>query len=71
MSILIYYACRSWFKHADMTAKQVKASDTAVEELTPKQTKDRIIALLLVFAVVIFFWMAFHHSRSSLRNIQT
>jgi POT family proton-dependent oligopeptide transporter len=66
LSILIYYACRSWFKHADVTAKQVKASDATVEELTPKQTKDRIVALLLVFAVVIFFWMAFHQNGSAL-----
>jgi POT family proton-dependent oligopeptide transporter len=34
--------------------------------LTPKQTKDRIIALLLVFFVVIFFWMAFHQNGSAL-----
>ena len=34
--------------------------------LTPKQEKDRIVALLLVFAVVIFFWMAFHQNGSAL-----
>ena len=33
-----------------------------VEELSPRETKDRIIALCLVFAVVIFFWMAFHQN---------
>ena len=31
------------------------------EELTPAQTKERIVALLLVFAVVIFFWMPMQH----------
>ena len=31
-------------------------------ELTPAQTRSRIIALMLVFAVVIFFWMAFHQN---------
>ena len=30
--------------------------------MTPAQTKERIVALLLVFAVVIFFWMAFHQN---------
>ena len=30
--------------------------------MTPEQTKQRIVALLLVFAVVIFFWMAFHQN---------
>ena len=32
------------------------------DELSPAETKQRIIALLLVFAVVIFFWMAFHQN---------
>ena len=33
-----------------------------MEEIGPKETRDRIIALLLVFAAVIFFWMAFHQN---------
>ena len=68
LSAVIYFSCRSWFKHADITAKQVKAADNKgdVVELTPKQTRDRIIALLLVFGVVIFFWMAFHQNGSAL-----
>jgi len=61
-SIAIYYACRPWFKHVENTAKQAAASGQKVEELTPEQTKKRIIALCLVFAVVIFFWMAFHQN---------
>lgn len=65
-SILIYFACRSWFKHADVTAKQAAAANPESSELTAKQTKDRIVALVLVFAVVIFFWMAFHQNGSSL-----
>ena len=67
VSIAIYLGCRSWFKHADVNAKQAKAGEGApVQELTPKQTKDRITALIWVFAVVIFFWMAFHQNGSSL-----
>ena len=67
VSIAIYLGCRSWFKHADVNAKQAKAAPgAAVAELTPKQTKDRIVALIFVFAVVIFFWMAFHQNGSSL-----
>ena len=67
VSIAIYLGCRSWFKHADVNAKQAKAGAGApVQELTPKQTKDRIVALIFVFAVVIFFWMAFHQNGSSL-----
>ena len=66
VSILIYFACRSWFKHADVNAKQAAATNAPVVELTPKQTKERITALIMVFAVVIFFWMAFHQNGQSL-----
>ncbi len=66
VSIAIYFSCRAWFKHADVNAKQKAKADTNYVELTPKQTKDRIVALCLVFAVVIFFWMAFHQNGSSL-----
>ena len=66
VSILIYFFCRSWFKHADVNAKQAAASNAPVQELTPKQTRDRITALIMVFAVVIFFWMAFHQNGQSL-----
>ena len=66
ISILIYFFCRSWFKHADVNAKQAAASNAPVQELTPKQTRDRITALIMVFAVVIFFWMAFHQNGQSL-----
>ncbi len=66
ISAIIYFACRNWFRHADMTARQAKVAETNVQELTPKQTRDRIVALLLVFAVVIFFWMAFHQNGSAL-----
>ena len=66
-SIAIYLCTRSWFKHADVNAKQAAAQGNAeVVELTPKQTKDRVVALCLVFAVVIFFWMAFHQNGQSL-----
>ena len=33
-----------------------------VRELSKEETKSRIVALCLVFAVVIFFWMAFHQN---------
>ena len=62
LSIAIYYACRPWFKHVENTAKQAAASGQKVETLSPEQTKKRIVALCLVFAVVLFFWMAFHQN---------
>lgn len=67
ISYIIYVAFRKTFKHADVTAKQQAASGAAAQvELTPAQTKSRITALMLVFAVVIFFWMAFHQNGSTM-----
>ena len=63
LSIAIYYACRPWFKHVENTAKQqAAAGGVQVEPLSPEQTKKRMVALFMVFAVVIFFWMAFHQN---------
>ena len=66
VSIAIYLGCRSWFKHADVNAKQAAASATPVQELTREQEKSRVVALFMVFAVVIFFWMAFNQHGQSL-----
>ena len=67
VSYVIYVAFRKSFRHADVTAKQQAVSGAAAQvELTPAQTRSRITALLLVFAVVIFFWMAFHQNGSTM-----
>jgi POT family proton-dependent oligopeptide transporter len=67
VSMGIYFAGRRWFKHADINAKQAAAAGNApAVELTPKQTRDRVVALCMVFAVVIFFWMAFQQNGQSL-----
>ncbi len=72
VSVLIYFSCRSWFRHADVNAKQLakttvgSAAKPAEPELSKEQTKSRITALMLVFAVVIFFWMAFHQNGATL-----
>ena len=63
LSIAIYYAFRKTFAHADRAKIAAPgAAEVVEEELTPAQTKERIICLCLVFAVVIFFWMAFHQN---------
>lgn len=62
-SIIIYMVFKPTFKHAIYNTKQnAQKNATAQIELTPQQTKERISALLLVFAVVIFFWMSFQQS---------
>ncbi len=71
LSIVIYYATRNTFRHTEggkaVTAK-AEAEQVAepVQELSKEDTKQRIVALCLVFAVVIFFWMAFHQNGLSL-----
>lgn len=68
ISMAIFLGFRKTYKYADVTAaQQEKAekegkSDTHVVELTPAQVKERVTALCLVFAVVIFFWMSFHQN---------
>ena len=67
LSIAIYYVFRSTFRHTEGGKKKAAVADTApVEELSKEETKQRIVALCLVFAVVIFFWMAFHQNGLSL-----
>ena len=71
LSIAIYYVFRSTFRHTEGgTKKDAKGTadsgSPAVEELSREETKQRIVALCLVFAVVIFFWMAFHQNGLSL-----
>ena len=69
LSIAIYYIFRSTFRHTEGGSKKnekAKAAAAAEPELTKEETKQRIVALCLVFAVVIFFWMAFHQNGLSL-----
>ena len=61
LSIAIYYVFRSTFRHVEGGKKKGEAA-VIEDNLTPEQTKQRIVALCLVFAVVIFFWMAFHQN---------
>ncbi len=64
ISIAIYYAFRGTFAHADRAKVVADAGSKQVveQELSPAETKERIVCLCLVFAVVIFFWMAFHQN---------
>ena len=68
LSIAIYYMFRSTFRHTEGGTKKnaVKTDASTEPELSKEETKQRIVALCLVFAVVIFFWMAFHQNGLSL-----
>ena len=66
LSIAIYYIFRSTFRHTEGGKNAKGQVAQPVEELSKEETKQRIIALCLVFTVVIFFWMAFHQNGLSL-----
>lgn len=65
LSMIIFWAFKKHYRTADFTERQkAKSADmkSQVVELSPKETKERLVALGLVFVVVIFFWMAFQQS---------
>ena len=65
LSIAIYYLTRPTFRHVEGGKKDKdskKSADDTIEELSPADTRARVVALCLVYAVVIFFWMAFHQN---------
>jgi len=69
VSILIYYIGKPTFKQVLAVSKKADTGAQKVEEtetLTKAETKERIVCLCLVFAVVIFFWMAFHQNGATL-----
>ncbi|MDE6511011.1 MAG: MFS transporter, partial [Muribaculaceae bacterium] len=71
VSFLIYTLGRKTYMHVISDASKQAAGNketTTINgpELTPEQTKQRVVALFLVFAVVIFFWMVFHQNGQTL-----
>lgn len=65
LSIAIYYLTRPTFRHVEGGKKDKdskKSADDTIEEISPADTRARVVALCLVYAVVIFFWMAFHQN---------
>ncbi len=68
-SMIIFWAFRKHYQAASLTERQKAKSEafkSQVVELTKEQTRERFVALGLVFFVVIFFWMAFHQSAVTL-----
>lgn len=64
-SILVYYLGRSTYSNVlgnEKKASSAKAEAKTVETVEESDTKERIVCLCLVFAVAIFFWMAFHQN---------
>ena len=68
VSFLIYTFGRKTYAHiiTDKKSTAKSANTTPEVSLTPEQTKQRVVALLLVFTGVIFFWMVFHQNGQTL-----
>lgn len=65
ISMIIFWVFKKSYKYADLTeAQKAKSKEhkDKVIELSREETRERFIALGLVFFVVIFFWMAFHQN---------
>ena len=65
VSLLVFTIFRKYYADADYRSKTQPNSEKDVT-LTKKQEKDRVVALLTIFAIVIFFWMAFHQNGAAL-----
>jgi POT family proton-dependent oligopeptide transporter len=69
VSYLIYRIGQRTYDGVSDNKKKVSkdgGKEVVVDDLTPEQTKSRIVALLLVFLVVIFFWMVFSQNGATL-----
>jgi len=62
LSLVIFLALRRFYAHTDRRAAAKGAAAAGEVELTPAQERGRITALLIVFGIVVFFWMAFHQN---------
>jgi POT family proton-dependent oligopeptide transporter len=61
VSLVIYFASRRYFKHADYRGEK-KVEGVAAVEIPAAQFRQRVVALFLVFFVVVFFWVVFQQS---------
>ncbi len=62
ISLVIYLVFQKYLKPGDLLRKKQEQLPETMQELSPEETKERLVALGLVFLVVIFFWMAFHQN---------
>ena len=65
VSIIIFTLFKKYYADADYQSKNVENNEKDVV-LTKEQERSRIFALLTIFGIVIFFWMAFHQNGAAL-----
>ncbi len=63
LAIIIFTSFRRFYKHADYRSKdKVKEKGNNEIVLTKAQEKERITALIIIFAIIIFFWMTYYQN---------
>ena len=64
ISLVVYFSFNNMLKPGFSIAPQKDSNGETVkvEEMPRNEVKERLTALFLVFAVVIFFWMSFHQN---------
>jgi POT family proton-dependent oligopeptide transporter len=65
VSTIIFTLFRKYYADADYQSKNVENTEKDLV-LTKEQERSRIFALLTIFGIVIFFWMAFHQNGAAL-----
>ncbi len=61
IGITIFLTFKKHYKHADYRDKD-KSKQTNEIVLSKKQEKERITSLLIIFAIIIFFWMTYYQN---------
>jgi len=62
ISLIIYLVLNKYLRYGDIANKKKEELPPTMQEISPKETRERLTALGLVFITVIFFWMAFHQN---------
>ncbi len=64
LSLIVFEVWKKNYIHADNKHEAGKENQKVQEDdnVSPEQEKERLVALGIIFAIVIFFWMSFHQN---------
>ncbi len=65
ISLIVFTVFKKYYKDGDYQSKNTTNNQKDIV-LTKEQERSRIFALLTIFGIVIFFWMAFHQNGAAL-----
>lgn len=60
--IVTFYMGKSKLLKADVKQSKNSGKEMVLEDVSPKESRQRILALGMLFTIVIFFWMAFYQN---------